>query len=61
MKESPSTIADEELLQFLMDWVRIYRNEGKLFGYEREYFKSIVKEVKKRKLLSKRHLLNPDF
>ena len=47
------TLNDDILLSEMMDWYRIYRNEGELNEEEREYFKSICSEIKIRGLLDK--------
>jgi hypothetical protein len=45
-------LSNDELLEEFMDWTRIYRNEGQLLGNERDYYKSLVKEIKLRELLN---------
>ena len=49
---NPKEFNDEALLQELMDWTRIYRNEGKLPDEERKYYRSICEEIRKRKLMT---------
>ena len=53
--KSIKTMTDDNILNELMDWTRIYRNEGSLNKEERFYFKSICNEVANRKLLSFKH------
>ena len=48
---SPCDASDEELLNDLVYWVRVGRNENGLNGDERTYFKRLSKEIAKRKLL----------
>jgi len=48
---SPCDASDEELLNEIMYWVRVGRNENGLNGDERIYFKRISAEVAKRGLL----------
>jgi hypothetical protein len=43
--------SNDALLQEVMDWIRIGRNEGGLSGDERKHFQKVCKEVGKRKLL----------
>ena len=43
---------NEQLLEDLVHWTRVYRTEGDLKGTERENFQAICKEVYRRKLLS---------
>ena len=45
------SISDNELLDDLMYWVAIYRNQGKLSDKDRKYFKRLCSEIGKRKLL----------
>jgi len=44
---------DDTLLLQMMEWFRVGRSEGKLYGNERKYFKAICKEIGKRKLLKR--------
>jgi hypothetical protein len=47
----PADQNDDSLLDELIYWVKVGRNEGDLKGEEKEYFKEVCTEVKKRKLL----------
>jgi hypothetical protein len=44
-------LSNDALLQELMDWTRIYRNEEQLLGEERQYYQALAGEVRDRKLL----------
>lgn len=46
-------MSDEQLLNDLMYWFRIGRNESGLKDKERDYFKSVCDEI------SRRDILNP--
>ena len=50
--KNPIEMGDDKLLKELVMWVRISRNDTGLKGSEREYFQAVVKEIKKRKLLT---------
>jgi hypothetical protein len=52
VEKNPSEMDDDRLLEELVIWVRISRNEGGLKGSERENFRAIVKEIRNRKLLT---------
>ena len=45
-------MSDDGLLDALVIWIRIGRNEEGLKGKERDYFRSVCDEVKKRGLLN---------
>ena len=44
-------LSDDQLLQELMDWFRIGRNEGGLKGAERKFFQNVCDEIVRRGLL----------
>ena len=52
-------MSDDKLLETMMDWTRIYRNEGKLNGDERKNYRAICAEIKKRGLLDLKNLYKP--
>jgi hypothetical protein len=49
-------MTDDQLLEDLLIWFRIGRNEGGLNLEERTYFQSLVKEIKNRNLLNRNQL-----
>lgn len=50
--EKPETMDDEKLLNDLIYWIRVGRNEGGLHGEEHTHLRSLCREVRIRKLLS---------
>jgi hypothetical protein len=52
-------MTDDQLCEELMNWCRISRNEGNLYGEERKYFQDICKEISDRKLLKFTELHRP--
>ena len=48
-----SEMDDGLLLEEMMDWFRISRNQGGLEGAERSYFQGLCKEIGQRGLLNK--------
>jgi hypothetical protein len=55
MRELISEMSDDKLLDALMFWIRVGRNENGLQGNEKIRFKSICDEVKKRNLLPREY------
>lgn len=54
MSESTEKIAklsDDDLLNEMMAWFRVYRNEGELKDDERKYFQNICSEIRERELI----------
>lgn len=43
---------DDQLLEDMVYWTRVYRTEGSLPDLERKNFQNICKEIYRRKLLS---------
>lgn len=46
-----STINDDDLVESFSYWFRVYRNEETLMPAEREYFRRLLVEMKRRGLL----------
>lgn len=52
-------MSDDKLLETMMDWTRIYRNEGKLNEEERKNYRALCAEIRKRGLLDPKNLYRP--